>query len=285
MKSSDPTCFFMLTNMTLLLNRRRCTMNKKKLMQFGLTALAATFLAACGSGNNTGDDSSEASGGEVYIIGTDTTFAPFEFENDEGEFVGIDLDLLEAIAEDQGFEYDLRSLGFNAAVTALEAGQVDGVIAGMSINAERLVKYDFSDPYYSSRTGVAVKPDSGIASLEDLAGTQVVVKTGTTGAEYAESIKDEYDFDVKYVEDSSTMYQDALTGNSSAVFEDYPVIQYEITRGMGLEVIAQSEEGGEYGFATLKEKQPELVEMFNAGLQNLRESGEYDEIIARYLGE
>lgn len=260
-------------------------MNKKKLMQFGLTALAATFLAACGSGNNTGDDSSEASGGEVYIIGTDTTFAPFEFENDEGEFVGIDLDLLEAIAEDQGFEYDLRSLGFNAAVTALEAGQVDGVIAGMSINAERLVKYDFSDPYYSSRTGVAVKPDSGITSLEDLAGTQVVVKTGTTGAEYAESIKDEYDFDVKYVEDSSTMYQDALTGNSSAVFEDYPVIQYEITRGMGLEVIAQSEEGGEYGFATLKEKQPELVEMFNAGLQNLRESGEYDEIIARYLGE
>ena len=258
-------------------------MDKKKFFQFGLTALAATVLVACGSGDeNTG---SEASGEKVYIIGTDTTFAPFEFQNDEGDFVGIDLDLLDAIAEDQGFEYDLRSLGFNAAVTALEAGQVDGVIAGMSINEERLLKYDFSDAYYTSSVGVAVKPDSGYSSLADLAGTQVVAKTVTVGASFAESIKDEYGFEVKYVEDSSTMYQDALTGNSSAVFEDYPVIQYEITRGMDLKVITQSEEGGEYGFATLKDKQPELVEMFNKGLQNLRDSGEYDEIIARYLGE
>uniref|UniRef100_UPI0035A1CFDA transporter substrate-binding domain-containing protein n=1 Tax=Jeotgalibaca porci TaxID=1868793 RepID=UPI0035A1CFDA len=141
------------------------------------------------------------------------------------------------------------------------------------------------DAYYTSSVGVAVKADSGYSSLADLAGTQVVAKTGTVGASFAESIKDDYGFEVKYVEDSSTMYQDALTGNSSAVFEDYPVIQYEITRGMELKVITQSEEGGEYGFATLKDKQPELVEMFNKGLQNLRDSGEYDEIIARYLGE
>ena len=255
---------------------------------FAFTACAATLLAACGNSTPTTDTDSTTNGeveGETYVIGTDTTFAPFEFENDEGDFVGIDLDLLEAIAKNQGFDYELRSLGFNAAVTALEAGQVDGVIAGMSINDVREKKYDFSDPYYDSKTGVAVKPDSNISSLEDLKDKQVVVKTGTTGSEYAEQTMDEYGFKVKYVEDSSTMYQDVLGGNSVAAFEDYPVLQYEISRGMKLEVINQSEEGSVYGFATLKGKQTELVEKFNAGLTELRENGEYDEILQRYLGD
>lgn len=256
---------------------------KKKFLGIAFTALSASLLAACGNGG--GGTSDSAAGEDSYIIGTDTTFAPFEFENDEGEFVGIDLDLLAAIAEDQGFEYELRSLGFNAAVTALEAKQVDGVIAGMSITEEREQKYDFSDPYYESKVGVGVKPDFGISSLEDLEGKQVVVKTGTMGSMYAEEIKDEYGFDVKVVEDSATMYQDVQTGNSAATFEDYPVLQYEISRGMNLEVIHQSEEGNQYGFATLKGEQSELVEMFNAGLQNLKDSGRYDEIISTYLGE
>lgn len=255
---------------------------KKKFMGIAFTALSATVLAACGNGGGTEES---AAGEDTYVIGTDTTFAPFEFQNDEGNFVGIDLDLLEAIAADQGFEYELRSLGFNAAVTALEAGQVDGVIAGMSITPERAEKYDFSESYYESKIGVAVKPDADITALEDLEGKQVVAKTGTMGYNYAEEIKDEYGFEVKVVEDSSTMYQDVLSGNSIAAFEDYPVIQYEISRGMDLEVIHESDEGSQYAFATLKGEEPELVEMFNAGLQNLKDSGEYDEIINTYLGE
>ena len=61
------------------------------------------------------------------------TYKPFEFENDNGEMVGIDLDLLKAIAEDQGFDYELQVVGFNAAVMAMETGAADAVIAGMSI--------------------------------------------------------------------------------------------------------------------------------------------------------
>ncbi len=86
----------------------------------------------------------------TYIIGTDTTYAPFEFADESGRLVGIDMDLLEAIAKDQGFEYEVRTLGFNAAVQALESNQVDGVIAGMSITEERQESFDFSDPYYAS---------------------------------------------------------------------------------------------------------------------------------------
>ena len=251
-------------------------MRKKKLLSLLFTPLAMLLLAACGNGADTAD-------GDVFTIGTDTTFAPFEFENDDGDFVGIDLDILAAIAEDQGFKYELKPLGFNAAVTALEAKQVDGVIAGMSITPDREKTYDFSDPYYESTVGVAVTPDSGITTLEDLKGEQVVVKTGTTGADFAESVKDEYGFEVKYVEDSATMYQDVNVGNSKAAFEDFPVVKYEIARGMDLEVIYETEEGSNYGFATLKGEQTELVEMFNAGLKNLRDNGKYDEILSTYL--
>ena len=82
------------------------------------------------------------------MIATDTVFKPFEYTNENNEFVGIDVDILAAIAEDQGFEYELQVIGFSAAVTALEAGEVDGVIAGMSITDERAQKYDFSEPYF-----------------------------------------------------------------------------------------------------------------------------------------
>ena len=80
---------------------------KKMVKGFGVLFFILGFLLNKGT---------EVSAQEkVYIIGTDTTYAPFEYVDEEGDFVGIDMDLLEAIAEDQGFEYELRILGFNAA--------------------------------------------------------------------------------------------------------------------------------------------------------------------------
>ena len=152
---------------------------RKKMIALTMSVLMAASLSGCG-GSSTADttaassaadttaaekaaedttaadteaakeDTKEASGDKVYKIATDTTFAPFEFENDKGEMVGIDLDLLKAIAEDQGFEYELVVAGFSAATTGLEAGEYDAVIAGMSITDARKEKYDFSEPYYDS---------------------------------------------------------------------------------------------------------------------------------------
>ena len=223
---------------------------------------------------------------KTYIIGTDTTYAPFEFENEEGEFVGIDMDLLEAIAEDQDFDYELRALGFNAAVQALEGDQVDGVIAGMSITEERKESFDFSDPYYSSGSQFAVLGDSEIDSLEELEGESVAVKTGTTGYDVAEELADEYGFTLSTFEDSVNMYEDLQAGNSKAVVEDYPVMLYASETGrIDLKFIGEQEEVADNGFAVNKDQNPELLQMFNDGLANIRASGEYDDIIARYLGE
>ena len=66
----------------------------------------------------------------TYKIGTDLTFAPFEFQNEKNEYVGIDIDLLNAIAEDQGFAVDLRPLGFDSSLQGVQSNQLDGMIAG-----------------------------------------------------------------------------------------------------------------------------------------------------------
>ena len=238
---------------------------------------AALFgLAACGG--NKAD-------GKSYIVATDTTFAPFEFTDENGDFVGIDVDLLAAVAADQGFKYELNSLGFEAACAALESNQADAVIAGMSITAEREKKYDFTDSYYQSSVCMAVKSGSDIKGLEDLKGKTVAGKNATQSLSWAESIKDEYGFEITYFDSSDMMYQDVQTGNSVACFEDTPVMEYGVAQGNGLEIIAKEEDefASPYGLAVMKGKNAELIEMFNAGLANIKESGEYDEILAKYL--
>lgn len=251
---------------------------RRKMWLMALAGVMAVCAAGCGNAKKAGEE-------KVYKIATDTTFAPFEFENDEGKMVGIDLDLLAAIAEDQGFQYELQLVGFSAATTALEAGEVDGVIAGMSITDERAKKYDFSQPYFDSGVGMAVMADSDIDSYEDLKGKQVAAKIGSEGCAFAEFIKDQYGFTIAQFEDSATMYQDVLAGTSAAVFDDYPVLGYEINRGIGFKMPLPMERGSSYGFATLKDANPELLKMFDDGLKKMKESGKYDEIINTYISK
>ena len=224
--------------------------------------------------------------GETYVIATDTTFAPFEFQDKQGKFVGIDMDLIRAIAEDQKFKVDIKPLGFDAALQAVQANQVDGVIAGMSITDKRKQVFDFSEPYFESGIQMAVlKTNDDIKSYNDLRGKRVAVKNGTQGATFANSIKDKYGFEVVSFADSSSMFDEVKTGNSVAVFEDYPVLLYGITQGNGFKTVTPKEEPTGYGFAVNKGRNAELLSKFNAGLNNLKKSGRYDEIINSYLGE
>ena len=163
------------------------------------------------------------------------------------------MDLLAAIAEDQGFKYDLQYLGFDAAVQALESGQADGVIAGMSITPERQKKFDFSDPYFDSGVVMGIaESNNDIKSYEDLKGKKVAVKRGTEGYDFAESIKDQYGFETVVFDTSDAMCMDVKVGNSVACFEDYPVLGYGITQGNGLKMVTDKEQGSSYGFAVGK---------------------------------
>ena len=264
--------------------------NMKKVLSVMLVlVMALATLAGCGGSDNSNGSAASAdkTSGDKYIIATDTTFAPFEFTNEQNEFVGIDLDILAAIAEDQGFEYELQPLGFDAAVAALESGQADGVIAGMSITEERQEKYDFSEAYYDSTVCAAVKADNPATTLDDIKGSDVAVKNGTQSAAWAESIKDEYQLSLTYYDDSAIMYQAVNSGNAVACFEDYPVMSYGVSQNNGLKLLVEEKDefATPYGFAVLKGENAELLEMFNAGLKNIKENGKYDEIVAKYIGE
>lgn len=254
---------------------------KKRILLVAMSIMLVFSLALTGCG---GADKSENKSEKVYKIGTDTTFAPFEFQDKSGKYVGIDMDLLAAIAEDQGFKYEVQSLGFNAAVQALEAKQVDGVIAGMSITDERQKKFDFSTPYFDSGVVMGISDaNKDIKSYADLKGKRVAVKIATEGAKFAESIKAKYGFETVYFEDSANMYEEVKIQNSAACFEDYPVLGYAITQGVGLKLVTEKEKGSSYGFAVNKGENAELLKMFNDGLKNIKENGKYQEILDTYI--
>lgn len=244
-----------------------------------MTIMAAAMMAATPA---------MAEKGKVWVVSTDTAFKPFEYTDDNGEFVGIDVDILAAVAEDQGFEYELKVLGWDASIAACQAGQADGMIAGASITDERKESgWIFSDGYYDANQCMAVAEDSDIAGFEDMEGKAVAVKTGTMSASYAESLADEYKFTVTYFEDSPTMYQAVVGGQVAACMDDTPIMACNI-KETGIPMKLLEETGNEpaaYGFAIFSEENQELVEMFNEGLKNIKENGTYDEILEKYLGE
>lgn len=250
----------------------------KKIITLALAAVMCAGLTACG-GNQTVDNSDK-----TYIIYSDNAFAPFEYlDTDTNTYVGVDMDILAAVAEDQGFKYEVMNEGFDASMGAVQAGQADGMIAGMTINDERKLTFDFSDGYFEDGQILVVKKGSDIKSEADLAGKSVAAKIGTMGTEYAMSICDTVGFDTVNYEDSPTMYTAIENGTNAACFEDRSVVEWAIkNENLDLETVGEVINPKEYGFAVKKGQNAELIEMFNAGLKNIRESGKYDEILAKY---
>ncbi|WDN59397.1 ABC transporter substrate-binding protein/permease [Streptococcus parasuis] len=218
-----------------------------------------------------------------YTIVADSSFAPFEYQDESGKYVGIDMELIKAIAEQQGFTITIQNPGFDAALNDVQAGQADAVIAGMSITDARKKIFDFSDAYYSSNILLAVKNGSDIASYEDLKGKTVGAKNGTASYTFLESNKDKYGYTLKAFDEASGMYDSLNSGSIDALMDDEAVLLYAIQQGRDFATPIPGEKSGEYGFAVKKGANPELIEMFNNGLASLVESGKYDEILNKYF--
>ena len=273
----------------------------KKLLVLALAASMTLGLAACGSSSSDkaadtapaetteSADAAESTGSDkTWVIAMDTVFRPFEYTDENGEFVGIDVDIIKAVAADQGFNIDIQSLGWDAAVTAVQAGQADALLAGASITDERKANgWIFSDSYYDSYQVFAAKADSGIESLDDLKGKTIAVKNATAGANYAEELKDKYGFKIDTYEDSPTMYQAVVLGQADACVEDKPIMADNIkTGGLDLTIVeSTASKVAPYGFAIMNKDNQELLDMFNKGLQEIKDNGTYDEILNKYLGE
>lgn len=264
--------------------------NIKKILALVLVAVFAIgMLAACGGSSDGGDapagsGSANADGKKTYRIATDITFAPFCYiDNDES--VGVDIDLIYAIAEDQGFEIDLHAVGWDAAIAECQAGQADGMIAGASITDNRKANgWIFSDGYYNDSQCMAVATDSDLKGFDDLKGKNVVVKNGTMSDSYATGLSEEYGFTVVRVDDDASMYLQVTGGQAVACFNDKVVLQQAINKGNELKIVDGTEnEGAQYGFAIHDSSKQELIDLFNAGLANLKANGKYDEILAKWF--
>lgn len=249
-----------------------------------LSLVAALGLTACDKPETQASSSAAATPDKVYKVGVDNTYPPFEFTKD-GQLVGIDVDLINAIAKDQGFKINIEQMDFSGIIPAMQAGMLDVGMGGMSITDKRKETVDFSEPYFAAGVSLVVANNNdNIASLDDLSGKKVVVKNGTVGASFADKNTEEYGYSIIQVSDSASMFQEVTNGTADALMEDYPVISYAIaTGGLKLKTVGERLTGDNYGISVLKDKNDELLKMINDGLANLKENGEYDKIIDAYL--
>lgn len=220
-----------------------------------------------------------------YTIASDSSFAPFVFQNNSNQYTGIDMELIQAIAKDQGFTIEITNPGFDAAINAVQSGQADGIIAGMSVTDARKATFDFSESYYTANTILAVKESSTIASYDDLKGKTVGVKNGTASQTFLNDNQSKYGYKIKTFSDASPMYDSLNAGSVDAVMDDEPVIKYSISQGQQLKTPVEGTPIGETAFAVKKGTDPELIEMFNNGLANLKANGEYQKILDKYLAD
>lgn len=215
------------------------------------------------------------------IVATDTAFVPFEFK--EGDtYVGFDIDLWDAIAQEIGVTYELRPMDFAGIIPALQTGQVDVALAGITIKPERQEVIDFSDGYYDSGLLLMVPADSAITGYAELAGKTLAVKTGTSSSDYAE--ENFTGTELRKFPNIDNAYLELRTGGVDAAMHDTPnVLYYIATAGDGA-VVAVGEQmmAHEYGIGFPKGS--DLTPRVNEALARMKADGRYDAIYEKWFG-
>jgi polar amino acid transport system substrate-binding protein len=240
-------------------------------------------LAGCG-GQQSGK-TAEQGKAKVLKVGSDTAFAPFEFQDENSkEYVGFDMDLIKALGKQMGVEVQVQSMGFDGLIPALEAGNIDVTISAMTITDERAKKLNFSKPYYKSGLSVVVKTDNNeIKSFKDLDGKRIAVQIGTTGATEAKKVKDAK---VREFNTAPEAFIELKNGGVDAVVNDLPVNEYYIskTASKDAKIVGEPLSAEEYGIATAK-KNTELADKINKAFDELKKNGEYEKIYVKWFGK
>ncbi|AGB35918.1 transporter substrate-binding domain-containing protein [Natronococcus occultus] len=234
------------------------------------------------------DDADDTDDGELETIvaGTNPGFEPFQM-NVDGELVGFDVDLLEAVvAETDGYELadDWEELEFDSLIPALENENIDVIAAAMTITEEREESISFTESYYSADQSVLVQSGGDVDpdELEDLEGLEVGAQSGTTGEGIVE---DELGDDVDYTSyDNYVLAVEELErGTLDAIVIDEPVAE-SFADDRDVEVAFTFETGEEYGFG-VRQDDDDLQEALSEGIAAVEESSEYDEITQEWFGE
>lgn len=222
---------------------------------------------------------------ETLRVVTDPSFVPFEMMDQEtGEMIGFDMEIIREVADRAGFEIDLNTMDFNGIIPALQTGNVDIAIAGITITEEREEIVDFSDPYYDSGLRILVRESNGdVSEFDDLEGKKIGTKIGSTSYDYL--VKNlEADDGVTPYPGSSDMYMALMSRSIDAVFYDAPNVGYFArTKGEGkVKTVGPLYEGQQYGIAL--KSGSEWVDDVNEALAAMKKDGTYKTIYEKWFG-
>ena len=229
-----------------------------------------------------GAETTAAIGGEgtVLVMATNAEFPPYEY-HDGGDIVGIDVEVAEAIAGKLGMTLEVEDIAFDSIIPELESGKADIGVAGMTVNEDRLKNVDFTDPYTTASQVIIVKEDSEIAGPDDLKGKYIGVQLGTTGDIYAS----DYEADGSTIERYNKGFeavQAMQQGKIDAVVIDQEPAKVFVSQNEGIKILDEALTVEEYAIA-VKKGNTELLDQVNGALAELKESGELQAIIDKYI--
>lgn len=222
----------------------------------------------------------------VYAVGTDAVYAPFESQNERGEIVGFDIDIVKAVAQRAGIEVKFINTPWEGMFNTLAQGDRDILVSAITITDERKQTMDFSVPYFDARQLIAVPSGSKVQRFEDLKTLRVAVQTATTGDEIISKLQGKTSPNIKRFESTPLALKELEAGGVEAVVADNGVIAHYVAHNSGAAFRAVEDASfalEQYGLV-VKKGNTELLEKLNAGLRKLREDGGYAEIHTRWFG-
>lgn len=251
----------------------------KKFTAFALAlVMALGLLAGCGSSNSdnntpAGDDASDAAKTKL-VVATSPDFPPFE-SLEGGEVVGIEVDILNKIAEKMGMELDIQQMDFDSVIPGVQAGKFDVGMSGITVTDKRKENVDFSSVYFMAAQAIVVADGSSITDKADLEGKKVSVQTGTTAEEYC--------MGNGYEVLAFTANNDAAAALTAGKVDAW-VVDNEVALAMapelGLTVLDEAMTSEPYAFAL--QKGSDLLAPFNEALDALLSDGTIEQIFQQY---
>ena len=254
--------------------------------------LAGLVLAACGKQEPAAPAASApaaapvAAAAKVYVVGTDAAYAPFESQNDKGEIVGFDIDVVKAAAQKAGIEVKFLNTPWEGIFNSVAQGDRDLLVSAITITPERRQTLDFSTPYFDAQQLIAVESGSKIARFDDLKKLKVGVQNGTTGDEVITKLQGKDSANIKRFESTPLALKEMEVGGVDAVVADNGVVVHYVANNPNskFKTIADSSFATEqYGIA-VKKGNAELLEKINKGLAGIKEDGTYAKIYTQYFG-
>ncbi len=269
-------------------------MTTRRFLHIASVGFAALLLAACGKKEEPPPPPAPApvasapapAPAKVYAVGTDAAYAPFESQNEKGEIVGFDVDVVTAIAKKAGIEVKFVNTPWEGIFNSLGQGDRDMVASAVTITDERKQTMDFSDPYFDAQQLIAVKEGSKVTKFADLKKLKVGVQTGTTGEEAVNKMQGKTSPNIKRFESTPLALKELEAGGVDAVVADNGVVINYVTNNPGGKFKALSDKEfvpEKYGIA-LKKGNAELQAKLNKGLAEIRADGTYDQIYTKYFG-